>query len=309
MAALRDIPILERAPIPTWFRVGGGADRLARPADADDVRRCLQIDPAARVLGQGANLLVDDAGVGELVLDMTAPGMATFDVDLRLARVTARAGADLARLVTESVRRGLAGLEGLGGIPATIGGAVMMNAGGAFGEIKDAVARVFALDRAASEVILDRPAIDFGYRRSGLSNLVITAVELALTPADPAALRTRLKEVMAYKKSSQPLAADSAGCCFKNPTLSEAVWGVGEAGQRVSAGLVIDRAGLKGLRAGGARVSEVHANFLVTDRGALARDVINLMGEVERRVLDTFGIRLEREVVVWERTPRRGDAP
>ena len=130
---------------------------------------------------------------------------------------------------------------------------------------------------------------------------IVTAVEFGLDPGDAAPLRDRLKECMAYKKASQPMGAASAGCCFKNPTLGEAIEGVGDEGTRVSAGMLIDRAGCKGLRQGGAAVSEAHANFLVTDDGAKARDVIALMERVEARVRDTFGVTLEREVVVWTR--------
>jgi UDP-N-acetylmuramate dehydrogenase len=178
----------------------------------------------------------------------------------------------------------------------------VMNAGGAFGQIADSVLRVHALNRDGRAVTLERSRIDFGYRRSGLNELLITGVDLQLTPSEPAALRARLKDVMAYKKNSQPLAAKSAGCCFKNPTLAHDLDAIGAKGARVSAGMLIDRAGLKGLKSGGAEVSPVHANFLITHPGACARDVIRLMREVRRRVSDAFGVDLEPEVVVWERT-------
>jgi UDP-N-acetylmuramate dehydrogenase len=295
--------IAHGAPIPTWFGVGGGADAMARPASIDDLRRCLEIDPNARILGDGANLLVDDAGVGGLVVSLSHPEFCRFDLAGEKAPIIVPAGAPLPRLITEAVRRGLGGLEGLGGIPATLGGAVVMNAGGAFGQIADVVARVFALDREGREVVLERKGIDFGYRRSGLNHLVITAVALSLTPADPMVLRARLKDVMAYKKSTQPMAERSAGCVFRNPTLDRDLEGVGQAGRRVSAGMLIDRAGLKGLASGGALVSDGHANFIVTRPGAVAGDVIRLMMEVRRRVEECFGVRLEPEVVVWRREP------
>lgn len=305
-ASLQDILLERDAPIPTWFGVGGRAEALARPESLDDLRRCLEINPALRVLGDGANLLVDDDGVPGLVVALTHPIFTRPDLPpAEPARsplaLTVPAGANLPRLINETVRRGLAGLEGLGGIPATLGGAVIMNAGGAFGQVADAVARVFALRRDGTEVVLERTSIPFGYRHSGLGELVITAVELNLAPADPAALRTRLKDVMAYKKSTQPMAEKSAGCVFRNPALERDVDGLGHAGQRVSAGMIIDRAGLKGLHVGGAQVSHGHGNFIVTRSGAVARDVIRLMAEVRRRVLDRFGIILEPEVVVWRR--------
>jgi UDP-N-acetylmuramate dehydrogenase len=295
---------LERnAPIPTWYKVGGGARRLARPRSAEDVLRCLETDANLKVLGDGANLLVADGGVDELVIALTEPAMRAvrFEDGPRGpgTRVVAGAGANLPKLVTESVRRGLAGLEGLGGVPASVGGAAIMNAGGSFGQIADVVSRVRGFDRRGREIILERPQIAFSYRHSGLNGIVITSVELDLSPGDPAPLRAKLKEVMAYKSSSQPMAANSAGCCFKNPTLEHDLKGIGAAGSRVSAGMLIDRAGCKGLRIGGAEVSRGHGNFLVAHEGARADDVIRLMQAVERRVLEEFGVTLEGEVVVW----------
>lgn len=306
-----DLTIVRDAPIRTWFGIGGRAERFAAPASLADLRRCLEVDPALRVLGDGANLLVDDDGVPELVVSLESDAFTGAAMKPGVPRVTVGAGADLPRLILDTARLGLAGLEGLGGIPATIGGAVIMNAGGAFGQIADRVARVHALDRSGRELDLARDQIDFSYRHSGLTHLVITSVDLDLTPEDPAAIRARLKEVMAYKKGSQPMAENSAGCAFKNATLDRdfaAVRDDGErveipVGKRVPAGLLIDLAGCKGLRVGGASVSARHANFIVTDHGALASDVISLMHEVTRRVHDSFGVTLQPEVVVWSRHP------
>jgi UDP-N-acetylmuramate dehydrogenase len=299
------LPIERDAPIPTWYKVGGRARRLARPRSPDDVQACLEIDRNLKVLGDGANLLVADGGVDELVIAFTDPGMRTvrFEDGPRGpgTRIIAGAGANLPKLVTESVRRGLAGLEGLGGIPASLGGAAIMNAGGTFGQIADVIARIHGFDRRGRSITLQRAEIPFAYRHSGLTGYVITSVELDLTPGDTAALRARLKEIMAYKSSSQPMAANSAGCCFKNPTLDHDLKGIAEAGTRVSAGMLIDRAGCKGLRVGGAEVSQGHGNFLIAHEEARADDVIRLMDDVTRRVLDAYGVKLEREVVVWGR--------
>lgn len=304
------------APLPTWFKVGGRADRLARPRTAADVRRCLEIDPRLVVLGDGANLLVDDAGVSSLVVALHDPAdpahpMTSVRWGEGHAPTFAPAGASLFKMIPEAVRRGLAGLENLAGIPATIGGAVVMNAGGAFGQIADVVARVHAMDRDGREVVLDRRDIGFGYRRSGLSGLVILGAELTLTPEDPARLRARFKEVMEYKKKTQPMDANSAGCAFKNPDVPAdlaaslgATPAPGAATARVSAGMLIDKAGCKGLRIGSAEVSQRHGNFLFAHDGGKAADVIALMDAVERRVAEAFGVRLHREVVVWGRAPR-----
>jgi len=279
--------------IDTWFGVGGSADRYARPTDLEELADCLvaYAGHTIRVLGDGANLLVHDDGVDGLVVDLVdleaveyTPGETPDEVILR-----AQAGANLPRLIVESVRDGYAGLESLAGIPATIGGAVIMNAGGAFGSISELVTRVHAMSSTGTE--------------SGLEHLVITSVELRLRKVSEKArpaLRERLKEVMAYKKKTQPMAERSAGCCFKNPLAVGR--GLPGSGERVSAGKLIDEAGCKGLRIGGAEVSDRHANFIVTHDGCTAQDIIDLMSAIEDRVHSFCGVRLEREVKVWQRT-------
>ncbi|HLP83016.1 MAG TPA: UDP-N-acetylmuramate dehydrogenase [Phycisphaerales bacterium] len=296
--------ITHAAPIKTWFGIGGSAARFAKPRTADDLRTCLAIDPALRVLGDGANLLVDDDGINDLVVSLDAPALAKIEVmDAEKGLVRAGAGVHIFKLMNTTIRSGLGGLEVLAGVPATLGGAIVMNAGGAFGQIADVIERVYALDRAGREVVLERGDINFSYRHSGLTHLIVTAADLRLTPGDAAALEARKKEINDYKLRVQPMSANSAGCCFKNPTLPHAIEGIGEAGKRVSAGLLIDRAGLKGLRHQTARVSDLHGNFLVVDDKSFgkARDVIALMDIVTARVHDRFGVRLDREVVVWSR--------
>ncbi|MEC9374569.1 MAG: UDP-N-acetylmuramate dehydrogenase [Planctomycetota bacterium] len=277
------------APIPTWFGVGGRADRLARPATLDELRDLARHHDQLRILGDGANLLVADEGVDGLVVSLERMKAVAFERD-GLVRV--EAGANLPRLILETVRRGLAGLEGLGGIPATVGGAVRMNAGGAFGQIADVVERVHALAGDGETRCIERADIPFAYRRSGLEDLIITAVDLRLEPSDPAPLRDRLKEVMAYKKSSQPMADRSAGCVFRNPDIN---------GARESAGRIIDQCGCKGLRIGGAEVSQRHANFVVTHDGCAATDILELIDQIRERVRRERGIELETEVVIWRR--------
>jgi UDP-N-acetylmuramate dehydrogenase len=289
---------IQRAPISTWFRIGGRADHLAKPATIEQLRACIAYDPNLRILGDGANLLVDDDGVGDLVVDTSDLSEVEWEGS---GLVRAQAGARLPRLIVEAVRRGLGGIEGLAGIPGSVGGAVFMNAGGAFGEVASVVERVRVITRDGAERTLERSEIDFAYRSSGLHRLIIAEVELRLVPGDAPELRGRLKEAMAYKKRTQPMACDSAGCVFKNPTLGADLDGLGARGERVSAGKIIDRAGCMGLRAGGAEVSTTHANFVVTSKGARAGDVIQLMEEVGSRVHDAFGVTLEPELVVWRR--------
>ncbi len=274
---------------------------MVRPQTLDELRACLDLDPGLRVLGSGANLLVDDEGVGDLVVRLDAPRFCRVEFGEDDGVVRAGPGAALARLILDCTRRGLAGVQGLAGVPASVAGAVRMNAGGRFGEIADVVRSVTILERDGTMRTLRREEIAFSYRTSGLDRVVILEVELVLSPGDPTVLRRRLLEVMAHKKSAQPMGAKSAGCCFRNPVLVRTIEGIGSAGQRVSAGLLLDRAGCKGMAVGGARVSERHANFITASRDAGAGDILCLMDILADRVEQTFGVRLEREVVVWGR--------
>ncbi|CAN5793104.1 UDP-N-acetylmuramate dehydrogenase [soil metagenome] len=305
MAAL-GVEILRDVALETWFGCGGGARRLARPTSVAEVRACVAIDRELKVFGDGANVLVADGGVEELVVELSAPAFTKIELDAERGVVTAGGGADFAKVILESVRAGLAGLEGLGGIPATVGGAAAMNAGGAFGEVGTRIARVRGVGRDGREVDLGRADMQFEYRRSSLATagVVITEVEFALARAEGGAegVRARLLEVMAYKKRTQPMGAHSAGCCFKNPTLTRDVAALGEkavAGARVSAGMLIDRAGCKGLRVGGAEISSQHANFFVAHAGCKAADVIELTKRARGAVLEKFGVEIEAEVKVW----------
>ncbi len=295
--------LYHNAELPTWFGVGGRADILAKPHTNEQLRDLLLAfaDQSVRILGDGANLLVDDGGVDGLVISLEHLNHYEAVVDPETdpdgdVIVHAKSGALLPKIITDTVREGIAGLEGLAGIPATVGGAIIMNAGGTFGSIADVVHTVYAMSRFGEPVIMQRDEINFDYRHSGLGHLIITAVDFRLRrvpSGGEAALRERLKEVMAAKKDSQPLSSHSAGCCFKNAMMK---------GQLVSAGKLIDEAGCKGMREGGAEVSDKHANFLIAHEGCTARDIITLIERVEGRVLEHAGVRLEREIVIWKRT-------
>lgn len=290
------------APIPTWFNIGGNADRKAIVNSIDDLRYALDLDRNLKVLGDGANLLVDDDGVGELVAELKGD-FESIKIEPGSNRIFLGAGVKLPRAINSTLAAGLGGLEVLAGFPATMGGCVVMNAGGKYGEISELVTAVHVLNRNGEAIIIPRKEIDFSYRHSGLNDFVITGAELALIRGNAATLKTRMIEIMKYKKDSQPLAANSAGCCFKNPKLERDVLEF-QKGQRIGAGMVIDRAGLKGFSVRGASVSTVHANFLVTTAEARAGDVIDLMSQVTQRVYDAFGITLSPEVVIWKRAAR-----
>ncbi|MBA4028330.1 MAG: UDP-N-acetylenolpyruvoylglucosamine reductase [Planctomyces sp.] len=308
-------PMRTNAPIPTWFGVGGGADLLARPESLDQLCACLESDRRAKVLGDGANLLVADAGVRGMVVSLDHECFSAWHQTAQSpTHVTIRAGAGvrLPRLITETVRAGLGGLEGLAGVPASVGGAVMMNAGGAMGQTGDAVSAVGVLTRDGATHTLLRNTIAFEYRRTTLfadprrpapapelGPPVVLWAEFKLKKTDAGTLRQRLKRVMAAKAATQPMGERSAGCAFKNPVLRADLPGMGVAGSTLSAGMLIDRAGCKGLRVGGAEVSARHANFVTAQPGALAADVIELLRQVRQRVDGAFGVRLEPEVVIW----------
>ena len=286
----------------TWYCIGGRADLLVRPNRLQDlpllVKRCHRSGTPLRVLGGGANLLVADEGVDGIVVRLDTPAFreVKYNRSGEISLMRAGAGADLARTLMDATRRGLGGLAQMAGIPGTVGGGIRMNAGGAFGSIGDAVRTVTCITRRGDVVTYPADELRFEYRATNIPDPVIVAATFNLQPTDPVALRKRVKEIFAFKKSTQPLADHSAGCTFKNPIdpVSE---------QRVPAGKLIDEAGLKGHRIGGASVSRQHANFIVTEPGATAADVLQLLELIRRRVYEHSGIELQEEVVVW----RRGD--
>ena len=286
------------APL-TWYGLGGPAKVLAHPASVEQlaalVAACDEQAIPVYVLGSGANLLVADEGVDGLVVTLDEPAFKQLQIDGNV--VTAGAGFDLAKLVLETARAGLGGLECLAGIPASVGGAVRMNAGGAFGDIGQAVCRVQVMDAHGRTYTRDRDDLRFGYRTTNIVAPYILQARFELTPDDPDALMRRVKEVFLYKKNSQPLADHSAGCAFRNPDADAG--GNPRGFGSVSAGCLIEQAGLKGYRVGGASVSTLHANFIVTHQPCTASDVLAVLEHVHRTVLDRFGIDLQREVVLW----------
>jgi UDP-N-acetylmuramate dehydrogenase len=287
----REVPLGKK----TWFGIGGAARILAHPRSIDElaaiVKRCHEAGAPAYVLGAGANLLVADEGVDGVVVELSAPAFTAMNVAGNIVRVGA--GYHLFKLVNETVKLGLAGVDVLAGIPATVGGAVRMNAGGAYGDIGRIVRSVTLMDSHGEVYTHDRGDLVFSYRSTNIAARFILGAELELEVQDPDELNKRFKQVVAYKQATQPLAANSAGCTFKNPQDDPAT------GEKRPAGKLIDRAGLKKTRIGGAEVSEQHANFIVCHEGCTATDVLALIEQVKRVVLEKFGVELEREVVVW----------
>jgi UDP-N-acetylmuramate dehydrogenase len=293
-----DVSVELDAPIGarTWLGVGGHAQMLVSPhseaALASLLQRCHQSSTPVRVLGGGANVLVDDAGIDGVVvrLDHDTFTRRRYNRAGEVDRVQVGAGCDLFRLVNETARQGLSGLAQMAGIPGTLGGALRMNAGGRFGDIGQAVESVAMLDLEGRRLDYAVDDLTFEYRRSNLANGIVLHAVLKLEPDDPVAVRNRVREIFAFKSASQPLADNTAGCAFRNPVVD---------GQQVSAGQCIDEAGLKSTTIGGATVSPRHANFISTTPQATARDVMRLMIEVQQRVYDHCGVSLQPEVVIW----------
>lgn len=273
----------------TWYGLGGPADYFIRPKNTEQlsevVTRCKDNDVKLYVIGYGSNLLISDQGVRGAVVKLESEffSRTEFEND----RITAWAGADLTTLVLTSVKKGLAGIEMLTGIPGSVGGAVRMNTGGSFGDIGSVIESVLLMDAKGQVFEKRKPELSFDYRASNITAKLVLNAKMHLRPGDPEQIMRTLQETWVYKKNHQPLNTRNCGCIFKNPE-----------GQ--SAGVLIDRAGLKGLQIGGARVSEKHANFIVADKDCKSVDVSRLIDAVRERVKEQSGVTLESEIEVWE---------
>lgn len=272
----------------TWFRLGGPAEFFAEPESLDQlaalVSRCREAEVAVRLLGGGSNLLVRDEGVSGVVVRLAAPALSSIRV--QKDTISAGGGAKLGHVISTAVREGLAGLETLVGIPGTVGGALHGNAGTRSGDVGQWTSHATVMTRAGEILERSRQEMVFSYRQSSLDELAILAARFQLETDNPEELTKRMQKQWIVKKASQPLGHQSAGCIFKNP-------------RGMSAGMLIDQAGLKGTRVGGAEVSDRHANFIVADQGATSRDVLELVELVRRQVDERLGIELETEIEIW----------
>jgi len=276
------------APL-TWFRLGGPAAFLARPRDVTEVaallRRSRDEGLPVRLLGDGSNVLVGDDGLPGLVIQLESPAFS--DVTITGSRVTAGAAVPLTALISQTARAGLAGLEVLTGIPGTIGGALRGNSGSRQGAIGSFVQRVTVVGESGEPIVREREDLRFDYRSSDLDEPVITSAEFALEPEDPEAVVRRMRRIWIIKKENQPYGHQSSGCIFKNPS------------PEISAGALVERAGLKGARVGGVEVSERHANFIVAEPGSKTKDVLALIDQIRGKVRQQFGYDLELQIQVW----------
>ncbi|MFZ5975608.1 MAG: UDP-N-acetylmuramate dehydrogenase [Bacillota bacterium] len=281
---LRDEPMNKH----TSFKIGGPADIMIciKSADeiADALRICRRYDVPVTVIGNGTNLLVRDKGIRGAVIKI---GKEFCSLEIAGTHVTAQAGILVASLANQTLNQGLAGLEFACGIPGTLGGAVMMNAGAYGGEIADCLKRVRYMDESGNTGWKLIQKDDLGYRRSIFSEtgLIVLEAEFELRPDESREAQKRAQEISAQRNARQPVHLPSAGSTFKRP-------------HNGYAARLIDQAGLKGLRVGGAQVSELHAGFIVNTGGATAEDVLELAETVRARVLDASGTDLELEIKV-----------
>ena len=268
----------------TWFRVGGPAEVLFRPADTEDLAQFLAALPDAvpvTVIGVGSNLLVRDGGVPGVVVRLAGP-FAAIDVDG--TTVSAGAGALDLTVARTALDAGITGMEFLSGVPGTIGGALRMN-GGAYGhEIKDVLVSAQGVTRRGERVSYDNAGMGFTYRHAGVpEDVIFTGATLRGTAGDPAEIAQRMAEISGKRADTQPVRSRTGGSTFKNPPGHKA-WEL------------IDRAGCRGLTVGGAQVSEKHCNFLINQGTATAAELEALGEEVRRRVFETSGVTLEWEI-------------
>lgn len=269
----------------TTFRVGGPADVLVQPDEtalAAILALCIQYHVSYSFIGNGSNLLVGDKGIRGVVIEMTDP-MGNIEVDG--TKITAQAGAMLSKIANTAASNGLGGMEFAAGIPGSVGGAVVMNAGAYGREMKDIIEKVYVLDENGAQLELDRDALDLGYRHSCIpeKKYIVTKVVLELVPRNEAEIRSEMKELNEKRAEKQPLQYPSAGSTFKRP-------------EGYFAGKLIMDAGLRGYQVGGAQVSEKHCGFVINKGDATAADICQLMRDVSDKVQAQFGVVLEPEV-------------
>jgi len=282
----------------TWFKVGGAAEVLFRPADADDLASFMArrpLDLPITVVGVGSNLLVRDGGVAGVVVRL---GRAFAEIKTRGSEFEAGSGAMAIQVARAALQAGIEGLEFLSGIPGTVGGSLRMNAGAYGVEMKDVVVKARAVDETGKMHDLSAADIGFSYRHTEISeNWIVVAATLRGTPGRPEDIKRRMEHIQKERETTQPLRIATGGSTFKNPPGAKA-WEL------------IEKAGCRGLRRGGAMVSEKHCNFLINTGEATAADLEELGEEVRRRVRETTGVVLEWEIRrIGEADPHKGGNP
>ncbi len=280
--------LIANAPIAetTWFRVGGPVQVLFSPADEDDLACLLASLPRetpVTTIGLGSNLIVRDGGVEGVVIRLGGRAFGAVEI-ADGSRVAAGAAAPDQFVARRAAKAGVDGLAFLRGVPGSIGGALVMNAGAHGGEIKDALIEARGFDRSGGKRVFSNAELGFSYRHSASpEDVVFTGASFQGRPGDPAAIEAEMERITRAREASQPIREKTGGSTFKNP-------------RDMKAWELIDKAGCRGLRLGGAEVSTMHCNFLINLGEATAADLEALGEEVRRRVLETSGVALEWEI-------------
>lgn len=287
----------------TTFKLGGRADFFIIPEDVEDLKFILKQanihNIKIRVIGAGSNILVSDDGLGEAVIALNS---AYFKrVIIKGVRLEVGSGALLGRVVSSSQKKGLSGLEFLTGIPGSVGGALVMNAGIQNKNIGSLVESISVMGYDGKLKILKKKDLSFDYRGSNLGKYIILGAVLKLRKQNREKIRQMIKGCLKRRYTSQEWRLPSAGCVFKNPSTDSAGRPACLSGRRAwPAGRLIDACGLKGRRFGGAQVSLKHANFIINTGNAKAEDVLCLMDLIKKQVKKKFNITLEPEIKIWK---------
>ncbi len=274
----------------TTFRIGGPADcmvQLENEEQLKNIQRYLSlVEEPFFILGNGSNLLVSDRGYSGVVLQI---GDKMSDIKVDGCRITAQAGALLSQVAKAALEHGLTGLEFASGIPGTVGGGVVMNAGAYDGEMSQVVTRVCVVSRQGESLEFDNDTMEFGYRTSAIKRkpFTVTSVTFELREGDREQIKAKMDDLGERRRKKQPLEYPSAGSIFKRP-------------EGYFAGKLVMDAGLRGYQVGGARVSDKHCGFIVNVGKATAHDVLDVIAEAQERVKERFGVDLEMEVVYLE---------
>ena len=280
--------VLEAEPMSkhTTFRIGGPADLFVAPENTDEIKKliaiCKEEEVPYFILGNGSNLLVSDKGYRGVIMQLYR---SFGQITLKENEIHAQAGALLSGIAAMAREASLTGFEFAGGIPGTLGGAVVMNAGAYGGEMKDVLKEVTVLTPEGEIVTLQADELQMGYRTSVVKEagyIVLEAV-ISLKEGNPEEIKNRMQELAAMRSSKQPLSYPSAGSTFKRP-------------EGYFAGKLIMDSGLRGYQVGGAQVSEKHCGFVINAGNATAKDVTTLMADVQRIVMEKFGVKLEPEL-------------
>lgn len=271
----------------TTFRIGGEADAMVRISDKNELSKVLrylsQVEIPYYIVGNGSNLLVADEGYRGVIIEIADK---MNEVRVEGSCLVCQAGALMSKAARIAYENGLTGLEFAAGIPGTIGGGTVMNAGAYGGELKHVVTQVTVVDKEGEELIFTNEDMEFGYRSSLIKKYpyIVTEVRLQLEEGDKSVIKETMDDLAARRRDKQPLEYPSAGSTFKRP-------------EGYFAGALIQDAGLKGYTVGGAQVSEKHSGFVINKGGATSADVRNLMAHVQKTVKEKFDVTLEPEVI------------